>query len=72
MRFESPYVLLLLLVIPVVVYLAHARRMRASLRFSSAEHTRGLRPSLRPKPSVPRTVKTPGIHSATDRGTAFT
>ncbi len=46
MRFEAPWAFLILLVIPIVVHL-HGRRGRGSLRFSSTEHARRVKRSLR-------------------------
>ncbi len=49
MRFESPLAFLVLFIIPLVVYLYLRKRSRGSLKFSSAEHTRGVRRSFRQK-----------------------
>jgi Ca-activated chloride channel family protein len=47
MRFESPWALLLLLVIPVAIYLQLRREARPALRFSTTEQAALLKASLR-------------------------
>lgn len=47
MRFESPWLLLLLLIVPLLGWLMLKKRSRAGLRFSSVRPLTGLAPSLR-------------------------
>jgi Ca-activated chloride channel family protein len=47
MRFESPWALLVLLIIPVLVYFYFRKKRRPGLRFSSTRNLTGLAPSLR-------------------------
>lgn len=46
-RFASPYILLLILLVPVILWLAHRWKRRGSVRFSSKLRLENVKPSIR-------------------------